>query len=69
MTGVLVNKRGKGDSERTRATQATVDLTLNLIIIIHGLPPPQALLISHRGERETRVMGEEAQGAMERCQR
>ena len=70
MTGVSVNRRGKGGSGCTRATQATVDLTLNLNIIIHGLAPPQALLISHRGERETRVISDEAQGTMERrCER
>ena len=32
----------------------------------HGLPPPQAIPISHRGERETRVASDEAQGTMER---
>ena len=32
-------------------------------------PPPQALLFSHgRGERETRVTGDEPQGTMERVQ-
>ena len=39
------------------------------VIIVQRQPPPQALRFSHgRGERETRVTGDEPQGTMGRVQ-
>ena len=71
----LLNVRGrrlKGEGKEIPAHESHAGCSRldNLIITIHGLPPLQALHISHRGERETRVTGDEAQGTMERkCRR
>ena len=64
MKGVLVNRGEKGvrGAREPRRLQSAD----NLIITVHDLSPPQVLLISHRGERETRVIGGEAQRTMER---
>ena len=65
----MFKRRGEGDTRRPRATQAAVGLT-TYIITIYGLPPIQALYFSHRGDRETGVTSDEAQGTMgRRCER
>ena len=60
---------GKGDPGRASGHAGNSRLD-NLIMTIHGLLPPQVIPISRRGERETRVTGDEAQETMERkCER